>query len=205
MSEYNQPLIVPPHTREKSAQVISIPQHNTIFIFPPKCAQTSLRRWVGSDVVSPTYYRNVGGNEAIVMSVRNPFDRLVSAWANKYDNRAFGAFVTNVCSHTDEALDIHVQSQGYLLERCGRRQHGTPDYFLRVGESLYSDISALKRQLTWLRGSPEHANKSAHESGLAMFSKDRELYEMVRARYRDDFELWEMANEVNHPDFTPGY
>jgi len=98
------------------AHIDVLPQHRIIYLCIPKCASTTirmalsalirqtpasseqvhLRRYSGlkspKQVGSSAFYRLVKDQGALRFSfVRNPYDRLVSAWADKFQNKALVA------------------------------------------------------------------------------------------------------------------
>lgn len=190
----SRPQVLAPRITDFSAQLIFVPRNNTLYVFPPKCAQTSLRKWVGTEgVVSPMHFREVPQSALVIMSVRNPIERIASAWANKYPETDFRQFVLNCCKHTDEALDIHCQAQSHLLRRAGFHR---PDYYIRVDDNLIPDILRLRKQVGWVpEGNPKHENAQVRQTGLSLITQHgMDLFNLIEARYAEDFKLWEIAN-----------
>lgn len=200
MSDYTKPQVVEPRLMEFSSQLVADHDRQVLYIFPPKCAQTSLRKWACFAHESPVRFDKVPAlsHYTIVMSVRNPFHRFVSAWQNKYPNVSFDALLKQAISTQDMALDIHLQAQSYYLDLAGI---DVPDFFLRVGPWLADDVAAFTEALSQ-RGALEgleqreltHENKSGATIG-PFDQYDNEVLELFKYRYRDDFKLWELANE----------
>jgi hypothetical protein len=179
--------------KHKSAQVLLDHLHHTVWVFPPKCAQTALRKWVGKSnpgVISPVPFVNARTminrhHYRLVMSVRNPASRIVSAWKNKWPQLSLREVVMTACSRTDYALDLHLQSQMYLL-RCLERT--VPDIALRVGPEL----GAMCQALPWMQDSPAKENVSG--SRLDDFvALPTEVTDLFYERFADDYSLWRWA------------
>jgi hypothetical protein len=125
---------------------VHFPGYNLCFAFMPKVANTSmkmafakLQRLPGFDksqVGIHSYYKGVSPQEIAhfdcpkFMFVRNPFDRLVSAWQSKlidkishpsfnrfgmYKNMSFNEFARKVCETPDNISDHHWRSQTYEM------------------------------------------------------------------------------------------
>jgi hypothetical protein len=130
--------------------------------------------------------------------VRNPWDRLVSLWADKCGKNAnvdlarwgiergmpFDAFVDRVCLFRDEASQIHFQSQTFLLMHRGRL---LPSYIGRF-ETLKRDWHHVKRSLRINQSSRNHELPhllaSTHKPYRDYYT--RELAVKVASRYADD-------------------
>lgn len=188
MGDYILPQVLDePVLKDKSAQVIIDHARYIVWVFPPKCAQTALRIWVGDfNVVSPATFeaaRNCLDNRKyrLIMSVRHPVSRLLSAHANKFPATSLGKLIHAVAKHADTALDIHLQSQSYLLNRLGREK---PDLVLRV-EQLEADCRALPH----VEGAPEVRNTSNWDYSV-YDGLDRATKELLVWRYRHDIKLW---------------
>ena len=185
-----------PVLKDKSAQIIVDNNRHTVWVFPPKCAQTALRIWVGDDnVTSPATFEMARArlnllHYRLVMSVRHPVDRLLSARANKFPSRSLHDLIELVSKHEDTALDIHLQSQMYLLTRLGR---DLPDLALRV-ENLTHDCEYLP----WMEDVPDVRNQSSWtlDEYNSLSDEDRDLLEY---RYRADYDLYHWANEQYAP------
>lgn len=186
MSNYNLPLVRAPRVQGQSQQILT--DGHIVLVCPPKCAQTSLRQWLGqAEPLSPRAAEEAG--YPIVMAVRNPYARLVSAYRNKFSKMRFRAFVNKVTSTHDLACDIHVQSQTWLLPE-GRY----PDYMIRV-EHLAQDVERFALGTRYQERELKHANASSGGHYLKQYEGfSQEDMDVVRARYRDDFALWNYAN-----------
>ena len=193
---YGKTPVVRPRLMEFSAQVVADHDHQILYVFPPKCAQTSLRKYVGPLVESPVRFDKARklvheDDYLTVMSVRNPYHRFVSAWRNKFPNVPFEVLLHHVLDHGDMALDIHLQSQCHLLDLAGIDE---PDHFLRVGPGLVEDVAIFSAHREWLQWIQlAHENKTG--AGMGDFlTCDNDTIKMFQWRYRADFELWEIAN-----------
>lgn len=184
------PVLDVPVLKDKSAQVIIDHKRYIVWVFPPKCAQTSLRVWVGDEnVASPATFaaaRNCINDRKyrLIMSLRHPVSRFLSAHANKFPHLPLEKLVQLASQHTDAALDIHLQSQSYYLDRLGRER---PDLVLRV-ESLREDCE----HIGWVEDVPEVRNTSSwsHDEFMALPVYLREL---LIYRYSRDLALWESS------------
>jgi hypothetical protein len=182
------PVLETPVLRDKSAQVIIDHSRYIVWVFPPKCAQTALRIWVGDDnVVSPATFEAarhclIDLKYRLIMSVRHPVRRFMSAHANKFPAIPLGKLVHMVAKHADPALDIHLQAQTYLLHRLGREN---PDLALPV-----EHLGQYCKALPFVEGEPDIRNTSQwhYHEYHDLPEADRSLLEW---RYRDDFALWD--------------
>lgn len=193
MTAYTKPPVCAPRKLAFSSQVIADHDHQILYVLPPKCAQTSLRLWIGPEVESPVRFEKVPAlrDYLVVMSVRNPYHRFVSAWRNKFSNVTFDALLNHALGHGDMALDIHLQSQSHLLDLAGIDE---PDLFLRVGPDLADDVANFAMSREWLEQRElTHENVSGATMGPFM-DLPNEVLDMFKFRYRDDFNLWEIAN-----------
>jgi len=127
--------------------------------------------------------------------VRNPFDRVVSAYFSKvkntrrnllrqpgvYTGMPFGEFVEVVCAAPDGEADQHIRSQwtfldGVRMDFVGRMENMGDDWARVVGAiGVPPDLP--------------HANRSGAREGYRYFYDD-ELARKVAERYRDDLEMF---------------
>lgn len=198
MSAYDLP---PVHDEARlmagSAQILTDHKRHTVWVFPPKCAQTSLRMWVGEDnVVHNSAFvgaRNLIKTHAyrVVMSVRHPEARLISAWRNKFDHLSLGTLVQDAVAHTDHILDIHLRSQCYLLDMIGIER---PHRYIRV-EHLAHDTNFIP----WVDGPVGHENTTGSKA-TDFETLPLDLQTLFRHRYARDYALWEDAQQA-YADF----
>ncbi|MDX1804930.1 MAG: sulfotransferase family 2 domain-containing protein [Alcanivorax sp.] len=135
--------------------------------------------------------------------VRNPFERIVSAYVNKFQDQekidsrgfefrkyvwgifdrhdSFRVFVEKVSVIPDVISDRHFVSQTYLFDQLSGR---SPDWVGRM-ERMNDDYGRIKEKFA-LAEMP-HFNRSA-KYDYRSYYKDREVIDMVRKRYRDDVE-----------------
>jgi hypothetical protein len=198
MSEYRLPPVTNPRVQAHSPQVLVDHEHSLVWVIPPKCAQTSLRKLAGPECDHTSFLHNVAAllldpSWRLVMSVRNPFHRFQSAWKNKYSQVPFPSLMNTVLSHHDIALDIHLQSQAHLLTLLGV---DWPDHYLRVGPDLESDVGKLAFYFPHLEGRPLlHENKSGDGRQPNILECSSEVLQQFQFRYARDFQLWEDAND----------
>jgi hypothetical protein len=133
--------------------------------------------------------------------VRNPWDRIVSLWADKCGEKAnvdltrwgiqpgmeFDAFVDRICLFPDELSQIHFQSQtfflmhrGYLLPSyIGRFETFKRDWH-HVKSSLRIDRAARNRDLPHLLASEHKHYRNCYSQQLAA---------KIAVRYANDIAL----------------
>ena len=128
----------------------------------------------------------------IVAFIRDPFERLVSAWANKIHSKRymeshlhrhsftlgmpFDDFVRHLDGH---CFDAHFQpQQNFLPERV--------DMLARLEDALavWPEIQA---RFPWLPDMP-HKNTTDHKPAAEMFTPETQA--IAERLYRDDIELW---------------
>ena len=140
--------------------------------------------------------------------VRNPFDRLVSAYNNKLleldeipgpmqamglvHSMPFGSFLDVVASTSDDKLDIHLLPQSIIL--CLERQL-IPN-FVGHFETMDQDWRSLQQQLRReglpkLGALPEkNVRRVSDHRDVPDYFKDPGLVRIVTERYGDDIELF---------------
>jgi len=135
--------------------------------------------------------------------VRDPLERLYSAWNNKvnrpedsrnrnifschgmYDRMPFDAFVRRVCELEDREIDRHLRSQCWFL--CDE-QGLIPSWVERL-ERFADDWQALQQTFPALPPVP-HLNSTAATRIDHRDALDPELARMVVERYRRDYEVF---------------
>lgn len=136
--------------------------------------------------------------------VRNPYDRLYSAYKNKviqplsrtagrsiFENHgielgiSFKQFVDIVISIPDENIDRHLRSQSWFLTYKGKL---IPKY---IGHLEFFDNDWAKLDKEFKLGSPPHKNSTVNlDKENFRHQYDAELEEKVFNRYKNDFELF---------------
>ena len=140
--------------------------------------------------------------------VRNPFDRLVSAYNNKLleldeipgpmqamgliHSMPFGSFLDVVASTSDDKLDIHLLPQSIIL--CLERQL-IPNFVGHL-ETMDQDWRSLQQQLRReglleLGALPKkNVRRVSDHRDVPDYFKDPGLVRIVTERYGDDIELF---------------
>ena len=140
--------------------------------------------------------------------VRNPFDRLVSAYNNKLleldeipgpmqamglvHSMPFGSFLDVVASTSDDKLDIHLLPQSIIL--CLERQL-IPNFVGHL-ETMDQDWRSLQQQLRReglleLGALPKkNVRRVSDHRDVPDYFKDPGLIRIVTERYGDDIELF---------------
>lgn len=157
-----------------------------IFIRNPKCATTSIVRALeadGSHVKKGSAHGNITlypmrANR--IVSVRNPFDRIVSAWNHLGPDQSFGDWLTGSPHEVAPGIDIKRVSQMYWL-------HGA-NIVLRF-ERIEDDFSELARRiridakLPSLNARPHGHYREHFTPRLKEIVEDRFAYELERFGY----------------------
>ena len=137
-------------------QINEIEGCDAIWVLPAKSGCTTVRSMIMSGheeyfdgpaksrrVSRPEMAQRQLGGTPVIMVTRHPLARVVSAWHNKFSHIPFSQFVAQITAIPDEHIDIHAQSQSFLV-RDGTGGYLTPDYRY--------DISELSRMAQELRG-----------------------------------------------------
>jgi len=153
--------------------------------------------------INPDDYRDY----FVFTFVRNPFDRLVSCYENKYHSdralraarnsvmkydsylmgyikkdRGFRAFASRVCRIPDHLADQHFVSQSFLIDRMGKNPK--PD-FVGHYENLSAEYEPIRAQYGFMP--LPHHNKTQKASDW-MDYYDLATARKVYRRYRTDIE-----------------
>jgi hypothetical protein len=128
--------------------------------------------------------------------VRNPFDRLVSGWANrirdKKDAKVYGVspdisfedFALYVCSIEDSNLNVHFRQQTFDLTIEGDL---VPNVLIHL-ESLKEGWEKLRRDFNWLSPVKRHDHKTKGKGNYQKYYTTR-LVKKVRQRFQQDLKL----------------
>jgi len=207
VSSYNQPL-----RREKRWDFWSqpLPQiqlddiNQVVWILPAKTGSTSVRHMINSilderDILGHKI-RKVAKQEiaplkeegyTVVMTVRDPMKRLISAWKDKFATRFSAANLASLIQTIPDSLaDIHIQSQHVL------HPEDLVDYYVKL-ETFREDIMRLKIKGVVPNSTPiPHSNKGP---GKRLLDSDRKLLnQAAKLRYQTDFELYQHAKEFHN-------
>lgn len=141
------------------------------------------------DVVSPATYDACIScikdmNYRTIMTIRNPVDRICSAHRNKFSHMTLEKLLTIATSHSDAILDLHLQSQEFLLRQIDVVK---PDILLRV-DRLLLDCAGLP----WMTGQPGHDNRSG-STDAAWADINLDLRMAFVDRFARDYELYRSA------------
>lgn len=133
----------------------------------PKVGTTSLSK-AGEIKRSPKRWP---GNP--VALIREPFDRLVSAYCMRYRQHTFEDFLEAVVRHPDiESVDLHVR----------------PQYWFLAGDEQ------LLKWTTIGRFTPHHVGKAGHpldHTEVALTPTSKVL--LFKEKYAKDYQLWQEA------------
>jgi len=204
-------------------RAIASPDQKNIYVEIAKCACSSIKvafgraHGISKDVVAKWRHGDVPwinlaasvSQEAFKFTiVRNPFDRLVSAYENKFDNPAavkyikpyrdalrelqgvsditFDNFVRCLCSFPDEVSNIHWRSQ--YLSIIDRRGKPLVDYIGR-----FEDLDKAMEEICILGGveyTLPHLNKTKNSQRDYRDYYTKELKSLVSKRYELDLAMF---------------
>ena len=160
-----------------------------------------------TELITPLQARHNRGTHFSFSFVRNPFDRLVSAYNNKIiensdltkpmldmglvSQMAFSEFVDRVCNCADEELDIHLLPQSTIL-CAGERL--VPKFVGRL-EQIDDHWAALRRRmrragLPTLGKLPEKNRRRENLGDLSEYFCSDALIEKVASRYQRDIRMF---------------
>lgn len=170
--------------------------NSTVFILPAKTGQTSIRGALNKalDVMGSserpthlTYDQLRQYQGPVIMTIRHPAARLISAFNNKFSHQyKFEDFFKEVLKIPDIYSDIHVQSMSFLIGDV------LPNYVIRV-ERMREDYSIVrKNSCPWL---PKvHSLPHANATGTGSKWKDiltPDERQALYLRYKRDYELFD--------------
>jgi dermatan 4-sulfotransferase 1 len=160
-----------------------------------------------TSLISPRQARQLRKSHFSFSFVRNPFDRLVSAYNNKLvENDSlseamkgmglrlrmpFSDFVENVCAAEDDIMDVHLLPQSTILCAAGRL---VPKFIGRM-ENMEAHWSILQRRmrklgLPKLGMLPQKNVRRVSGSPLTEYFVSTSLIDKVAQRYQRDLELF---------------
>lgn len=156
-----------------------------------------------TELITPLQARRHRGTHFSFSFVRNPFDRLVSAYNNKLIENAeltkpmlamglrshmpFADFVDRICSCADHELDVHLLPQSSIL--CAGEKL-VPKFIGRL-EQIDTHWPALRRRmrregLPTLGKLPEKNRRRESTEDLTRYFNSREIIEKTTQRYKRD-------------------
>lgn len=156
-----------------------------------------------TELITPRRARRHRGTHFSFSFVRNPFDRLVSAYNNKLIENAeltkpmlamglrshmpFADFVDRICSCADHELDVHLLPQSSIL--CAGEKL-VPKFIGRL-EQIDTHWPALRRRmrregLPTLGKLPEKNRRRESTEDLTRYFNSREIIEKTTQRYKRD-------------------
>jgi len=167
-----------------------------------------------TELITPLQARHHRGTHFSFSFVRNPFDRLVSAYNNKLienleltkpmlamglrSQMPFTDFIDCVCSCPDDQLDVHLLPQSSIL--CAGESL-VPKFIGRL-EQIDAHWAALKRRmrregLPPLGKLPEKNRRRDNTDDLSQYFSSSELVEKIAYRYRQDLQLFYADISIN--------
>ncbi len=200
------------YTKPIDSIVNNIFTKETVFLHIPKTAGTSIMRFfdLSKNKIDFMYYGHgkesdhifPNKNAFIFTFVRNPFDRLVSAWQylryggnneiNKavcarynLSNSSFSSFVDMLVENKDNIMsDVHLRPQSFWFDR----DRGIAIEFIGRFENLEKDLLSVCERVG-IKFNPlefPHINSSNHSPWETFYTP--ELKKQVREIYKEDFE-----------------
>lgn len=160
-----------------------------------------------TDLITPLQARHLRGSHFSFSFVRNPFDRLVSAYNNKiienetltkpmlamglYHKMPFSEFVDRICNTPDNELDVHLLPQSSIL--CSGT-HLVPKFIGRI-EQMEDHWSALRKRmrregLPKIGGLPQKNVRREGTSDLTLLLDTNHLVDKIAERYHQDINLF---------------
>ena len=160
-----------------------------------------------TDLITPAQARHNRGTHFSFSFVRNPFDRLVSAYNNKlieneelttpmqamglHRHMPFAAFADRLCACSDEELDVHLLPQSSIL--CAGDKL-VPKFVGRM-EQMDEHWAALQRRmrregLATLGKLPQKNMRRGSQTDLSSYYNSTDLITKISNRYQRDLELF---------------
>lgn len=199
---------------------VHFPEYNIALAFMPKVANTSMKmafaelkgmtQFSKSQIGIHSHFRGMSPQDISVFDcpkfifVRNPFDRLVSAWQSKlidkekhpswdqygmYHGMPFKEFAERVCEIPDEQSDHHFRSQTFEMKHNGQYLN---DLKVRQFEYLgtgWLDIQAL------IPGLPDlNVWGASHKEDYKLYYSEA-LINLVSVRYKGDLQKFNYSFE----------
>ena len=133
-----------------------------------------------------------------VVWVRNPFDRLVSAWSHRVRNNkkhsirdygiphttSFEDYIDYICSFKDEDLNVHFHQQTFNIAINDRL---VPNIVVKI-ENLQEEWERVRERFEWLAPIKWHAHKSEKRGDYRRYYT-KDLIKKVNNRFAKDLEL----------------
>ena len=184
------------------------PDRNVLFIHVPRTAGTSMERcwpWLGGGHETVREYSNVPDSAFKFSFVRNPWDRLISAFAcqtiNKYAGRdKFREFVYFHCNKPGKYPAVGVYEDHFLPQ-----WHFLLDNSDKIGVDYIGRFEWLQRDWSqvckWLgvRRELPHERKGNRDYSCYMKYYTSETWDIVGRLYKRDVDLFGYGEVV----FTP--
>lgn len=198
---------------------VHFPEYNICIAFMPKVANTSMKmafaelkgmtQFSKSQIGIHSHFKGMSPEQIAVfdcpkvMFVRNPFDRLVSAWQSKLIDKkshpsfdkygmshdmSFTEFAEIVCSIPDNMADHHFRSQTYEMYAHGKSLNITLGRFESIGHG-WADLQHLIPEL------PDLPRWGASQKDDYRLYYDDRLVGLVSKRYEKDLDCLDYGFE----------
>jgi len=211
-------------------------KHNIVYVVNNKCASSSIKKLLliennidlsaighygqihqkGRDFGFEVHDPNTHLDKYFFSFVRNPFDRILSLYINKFldsekivsgvfqyktylggifkQDDSFEQFLSKVSSIPQNMTDLHFRSQYHLL------YHESPKMdFVGKQEDYQNDMAKLAKQFNFNSFKQAEKAKAANKTKYEKFSLEYSLstFEMVRELYKDDIESFGYIKEAD--------
>lgn len=129
-----------------------------------------------------SWYRPTGKDRTVAV-IRNPFDRLVSCWANKQKDfpvDTFEDFIEHCSITDDEHINSHARSQYVVLDPWPTKiflMENVNEGFAEIGIKLR--VHNASNRKTW----EEYYTPELYEKAAERYKEDLALYEMLKEEY----------------------
>jgi len=199
---------VTPHSTGTIKTAFVVDEYEFMYIMIPKAACTSIRQSICKALDIELTMRSVDlldeayGNYYKFTFVRNPWDRIVSCYENKFSDQeiyskcignligvekvSFNAFLAFLRYNPDEMADDHWQSQHTLILDNELNNHLN---FIGRFENLSGDFVEVCKCIG-IKAKLLHLNPSPHRLGSYQCYYNDYTKSIVSERYRDDIELF---------------